>query len=183
MSLINVFKGSLIITVIANVAKAFLNSYENSRLKKNVTAFNKCFKNSKTYSVLYRYANKKPFYKFSFVYKAVMAIAGVFDRFFAFINKVVTGVLSGSFTARKAVSAKNADVSKKLYAFGLLFMSIPIGSIVAMILLGSVSVLNMIICWVIFAFGFILVLIASCQPVLKNSFIFRAVKGFFDLIR
>lgn len=183
MSLINIFKASLIITVVINTVKVFLTAYENSRLKKGVTAVGVCFKSSKTYSVLSRYANKKPFYRYSLVYRLIMAIAGLFDRLFSLINKVAKALLSGSIVSAEVDSALKADVNKKLYGFGLLFMSIPIGSIIAMIFSGGVSAVNMIICWTVFAFGFILVLTASCHIVFINSAIFRAVKGFIDLIR
>lgn len=183
MSLINIFKGSLIITAIINTVKAFLTAYDNSRLKKIVNAFGICFKDSRTYSVLSHYANKKPFYRYSLVYRIIMAIAGFFDRLFGFINRLFTALLNSSFVSAEINSAIKADVSKKLYGFGLLFMSIPIGSIIAMIFAKDVSAVNMIICWAVFAFGFVLILIASCQAVFKNSAVFRAFKGFFDLIR
>lgn len=183
MSLTNVFKGSLIITTITNTVKAFFNAYKNSGLKNVVFAVGICFKESKTYSVLSCYANKKPYYRYSVVYGIIMAIAGLFDRLFGFINRLFTALFKGSVVSAEVNGIMKANVSKKLYGFGLLFMSIPIGSIISMIFAGSVSALNMSICWVVFVFGFVLVLIASCRTVFKNSIVFRAVKGFFDLIR
>lgn len=183
MVLINIFKESLIIKLIINVFKAFMAAYDNSRLKKIVDSINICFKGSRTYSVLSHYINKRPYYRNSMVYKLIMAISGVFDKIFGIINKVVSGLLNGSAFSKKVYSVIKADVNKKLCGFGLLFMSIPIGSIIALILLGNVSFMNMVICWGIFVIGFLLVVIASCESAIKNSVLVKAVAVFFDLIR
>lgn len=183
MVLINIFKESLIIKLIINIFKAFMAAYDDSKLKKIVYYINICFKGSRTYSILSQYINKSPYYQKSMVYKMIMVIAGVFDKLFGIINKIISGLLNGSVFSSKIYSAIKADVNKKLYGFGLLFMSIPIGSIIALILLGDVSFMNMIICWGIFVTGFLLVVIASCESAIKSSVLVKAVAVFFDLIR
>lgn len=183
MRLINIFKGSLIITITINIVKAFMTSYKNSRLKKGVTAVGVCFKSSKTFGVLSRYANKKPYYRNSLIYRLIMAIAGLFDRLFGFINKIGAALLGGSSVSKEVYSAIKADANTKLCGFGLLFMSIPVGTLVALIISGNVSAVNMIICWVVFIIGLLFVLIASCESAIKSSFIIKVFAGFFDLIR
>lgn len=183
MSFINVFKGSLIISLIIKTVRLFEAAYEESSFKRAALRAGSCFKASKTCGILTKYVCKKPFYKNSFVYRIVMAIAGLFDRLFAFINKAGGCLFSGSRFSSVILGAVKADTSGKLYGFGLLFMSIPIGTLIALILTGNSSLVNMVICWVLFIVGLIMTVIASCPRVFLNSALYKAFRLFFDLIR
>lgn len=179
----NLIKGSLIVTVITNIVKAFEKGYDNSALKKNVSKIASAFKNSRTHKVLSCYINKNPYYRNSVVYKIIMAIAGLFDKLFGKINVLGTKLLSGSIVAKKVKDAYNSGVNQKLFGFGVLFMSIPLGSLFALICLGQATDKNMAVCWGIFAVGVILVITAVCKDSLKNSKVIKAVSTFFELIR
>ncbi|MDO4300674.1 MAG: hypothetical protein Q4D26_04685 [Clostridia bacterium] len=183
MSLINAFKESLIITAVTNVFKSFITGYENSRVKSAVNAVTVCFKDSKTYSVLSRYANKKPYYRQSLIYRLIMAIAGLFDRLFGSVNSIGSKWLEGSAFSAKVYKAIKSPAELKLYGFGILFMSIPVGSIISLILTGGVSPVNMAICWGVFVVGFVFVAAASCGSYVKSSALFKVISGFIDLIR
>lgn len=182
-SFVVILKESIIISALVNIVKAFMTSYENSRLKKSVNAAALCFKNSATYGVLLKYANKKPYYRYSFTYKIIMAVAGLFDRLFAAINSLVKKWFSGSKTAEETLKAYRSDVQTKLGGFGILFMSIPIGSIIALIYAGRVSAMNMVMCWSIFIAGLLCVVISYCKDALKNSIFIKGIARFVDLIR
>ena len=112
-----------------------------------------------------------------------MAIAGLFDKLFGKINVLGTKLLSGSIVAKKVKDAYNSGVNQKLFGFGVLFMSIPLGSLFALICLGQATGKNMAVCWGIFAVGVILVITAVCKDSLKNSKVIKAVSTFFELIR
>ena len=64
-SIVIAFKESFVVSVIVGVFCAFEGAYRNSRLKNAAAYFVRCFKDSKTYNVFYRYANKKPYYRYS----------------------------------------------------------------------------------------------------------------------
>lgn len=179
----NLIKESFIVTAIINIIKAFERGYDNSVLKKNVSKITIVFNNSGTHRVLSRYINKNPYYRNSVVYKIIMAIASLFDKFFAKINVLGTKLLSGSIVAKKVKDAYNAGVNQKLFGFGVLFMSIPLGSLFALICLGQATGKNMAVCWGIFIVGVVLVITATCKDSLKNSKIIKAVSTFFELIR
>ncbi len=181
-SLIVVFKESLIISAFVNIVKAFASAYENSGFKRCVKGIAVCFRESGTYKWLSRYANKKPYYRYSFVYKIVMAIAGLVDMLFGAINSVALKWLSGSKAAESTVNACKSTVNIKLYGFGLLFMSIPIGSLIALIYAGSVNIFNIAVCWVVFVIGLLCVVFALCGGALESSFVLRAAAKFMNLI-
>lgn len=182
-SLIVIFKESLVISAIMYIVKAFVRAYDNSRLKKNIKGIGACFKNSVTYRVLSKYANKKPFYRYSFVYRIIMAIAGLFNRLFGHINSIVSGWLSGSRAADDTVKLYNASAESKLMGFGILFMSIAAGSVIALLYAGGMSNFNSIMCLAVFVLGFLCTLISLCKGALKGSAILRLLAEFIDLIR
>lgn len=178
----NLIKGSLIVTVIVNLVKAFERGYDNSALKKNVDKVTLAFKTSKTHYILSHYVNKKPYYQSSVVYRLVMAIASLLNKAFGGINTLGKRLFSGSVFAHKVCLAYKAGINDKLFAFGLLFMSIPVGSLIALIWAGQATGVNMAVCWAVFVAGVILVVAASCKDTFKNSKVVKAVSGFFDLI-
>lgn len=182
-SLVEVFKGSFVISALISIVKAFITAYNNSRLKKNMSDIAVCFRNSVTYKVLSAYANKKPYYRYSFVYRIIMAIAGLFDKFFGWINSFVAGWLSGSRAAENTVKVYNSSAESKLMGFGILFMSIAAGSVIALIYAGGMSVVNGIMCIAVFVLGFLCVAISLCRGALKGSALIRLFAGFIDLIR
>ena len=182
-SLVVIFKESLVISALMNIAKAFVTAYNNSRLKKSMTGIAVCFKNSGTYGILFKYANKKPYYRYSLVYRIVMAIAGLFDRLFSFINSFMSDWLSGSRAAEDTVKVYNASAESKLTGFGILFMSIAAGSIIALMYAGGMSVVNAIMCIAVFVLGLLCVVISLCKGALKGSAVLRLFAEFIDLIR
>lgn len=181
-SLIVIFKESLVFSTLLKCVDIIIKAYKYSKLKKNINAFVSCFKSSRTFYILSLYANKKPYYRNSLTYRIIMAIAGLFNRLFGAIHNIAENCLRGSEAGKITVEAIKSPTNTKLYGFGLLFMSIPIGSIISLIVLGSVSTVNMIICWVVFFIGFLLVVIASCKNALSNSVVIKAAKGLIDLI-
>lgn len=182
-SIVIAFKESFVISVIVSVFCAFERAYKVSRLKNISANVGICFKESKTYSVLYGYANKKPYYRYSIIYKIVMSITAFFDKFFGIVHGEVKKWFSGSKAAESTVKAVKSSVDLKLYGFGILFMSIPIGSIISLIILGGVSSLNLAISWGIFILGLLFVILACNSQALKSSIVIKMVKNFFDLIR
>ncbi len=182
-SLALIFKESFVISALIKIVNAFIAAYNNSRLKKNMAGIAVCFKKSVTYRILSAYANKKPYYRYSFVYRIIMAIAGLFDKFFGWINSFVTGWLSGSRAAEDTVKVCNASVESKFMGFGILFMSIAAGSIIALIYAGGMSVVNGVMCIAVFVLGFLCVAVSLCKGVLKGSAVLRLFAEFIDLIR
>lgn len=182
-SIVIAFKESFVISVIVGIFGAFTVAYRNSRLKNAAANIVICFKDSKTYNVLHRYANKRPYYRYSIIYKIVMFIAAFFDKLFGIIHNGVKNWLSGSKAAESTVKAVKTSADLKLYGFGILFMSIPIGSIISLIILRGVSSQNMAMCWGIFIFGLLLVIFACNSEAHKSSLVIKVIKKFFDLIR
>lgn len=183
MNLKGVLKESIIVITALNIIKAVEISYINSALKRNIAKTCLVFKDSKTYDILSKYAGKNPYYRFSFTYKIVMSIAAIFDKLFGRIHNEVKRWFSGSKAAENIVNAVKLTTDLKLYGFGILFMSIPIGSILSLIILGGISFVNLAMCWGIFIFGLLLVILACNSEALKESLSIRAVSKFFDLIR
>lgn len=182
-SLVVIFKESLVISALINIVKAFVTAYNDSRLKKNMTGVALCFKSSMTYRVLSKYANKRPYYRYSFIYRIVMAIAGLFDRLFGWINSFMSGWLSGSRAAEDTVKVYNAPAERKLMGFGILFMSIAAGSIIALMYAGGMSSVNVIMCIAVFILGLLCTVISLCKGALKGSAVLRLLAEFIDLIR
>ena len=182
-SLVVIFKESFVISALMNIVKAFVTAYNNSRLKKSMTGIAVCFKNSGTYGILSKYANKKPYYRYSLVYRIIMAIAGLFDRLFGRINSFMSGWLSGSRAAEDTVKVYNASAESKLTGFGILFMSIAAGSIIALMYAGGMSAVNAIMCIAVFILGLLCAVISLCKGALKGSAVLRLFAEFIDLIR
>lgn len=182
-SLTVILKESFVISALINTANAFMTAYDNSRLKKNMSGIAACFKNSGTYGVMKKYANKRPYYRYSLVYKIVMAIAGLFDKLFGWIHSFMSDWLSGSRSAEGTVKIWKSKAESKLKGFGILFMSIAAGSSIALIYAGGMSSVNIAVCFAVFILGFLCIVLSLCKGVLKSSAILRLFAEFIDLIR
>lgn len=182
-SLSVVIKESFVVSTLLHIVSVFEIAYVNSGLNKVIRVLVNTFKNSVTYSILHKYACKKPYYRYSFVYRIIMAIAGVFDRLFGFINSLMTGWFSGSRAAEETVSACKAPVEIKFRGFGILFMSMAAGSFIYSLSLGMMTSLNTVICTGVFVLGILCVAISYLRGVFKGSIIVKVCTGLIDLLR
>ncbi len=179
----NVLKGSFFAGIIIYTVNAFARAYDNSALKKAVNAVSACFLSSRFFSLLSKYANKKAFYRYSLIYRLIMAIAGLFDRLFGFMHRLAASWLSGSAGAERVKAGLNATLKEKLFGFGVLFMSIPVGSMTAILILGGISKSIIAASWCSFAFGFALTLCGAFDETLKECFVVRGIRAFLNIIQ
>ncbi len=182
MNISKVLKESFFAGIIIYVVNAFSRAYDNSVLKKAVSAVSVCFLSSRFFSLLSRYANKKAFYRYSLIYRLIMAIAGLFDRLFGFIHRLAASWLAGSAGAANIREGLNSSLREKLFGFGVLFMSIPVGSMTAILLLGGISKSIIAASWCSFAIGLVLTLCGAFEEALKRCFLVRGIKAFLDIL-
>ena len=166
-----------------NTVNAFSRAYESSMLKKAVSAVSMCFLSSRFFALLSRYADKKAFYRYSLVYRLIMAIARLFDRLFGFIHRLAASWLGGSASAERVKSGLNATLKEKLFGFGVLFMSIPVGSMTAILILGGISKSIIAASWGSFGLGLILTLMGAFDEALRECFAVRGIKAFLNIIQ
>lgn len=169
----NFLKGSIIITIIIKIANTFINAYNNSNLKTFFAAIGRSFKFSGTRKVLSAYANKKPWYRYSFTHKVIVFLANIVDKILAFILSIFKRLIFGSSSAEAIKNSRKMSIKEKCFAIGTLLISIPVGAMIAGILSGSVTTVAIIMCWAVFGLGLIVVVVGAYG---KDSLIIRLIK-------
>lgn len=183
MNIASVFKGSFFAGIIIYTADIFSRAYKNSVFKRAVGAVGVCFVSSKLFSLLSRYVNKKAFYRYSLTYRLIMAIVRLFDRLFGFIHRVAASWLEGSLSSAQIRAGINSSLREKLFGFGVLFMSIPVGSMTAILILGGISKTNIIMSWCSFVLGLLLALCGAFEEALRQCLVVRGIKAFLNVLK
>ena len=164
------------------IVRSALNAYDNSVLKRCVGAVGICWQNSAVHSIIHRYIYKKPYFRYSLVYRIIQGLAHIVDRLCGFLHRLIAPAIKGSMLYALVNKVKGLGAGNITYLAGILLMSIPIGSIVAMIITDSVTLTNMVLCWVIFAVGMFVVLCGIYMTAFLSSIAVRAVKWLTDIM-
>ncbi len=172
--------GSLVVSFCVKICNIFLNSYNNSVLKRFLKGVSNCFKQSCFYSVLSSYANKKPWFRYSLVFGIIMFFAKIFDKIFGFIYSIIKKCIFGSRVVNGCINSGKMSLTDKCYCVGVLLISMPIGVMAAAIVFKSVDVMTMVLSWLIFAIGFMTVLVGVYG---KDSIVVKLIRGFIAAIR
>lgn len=167
---------------IINIVKFVLNAYDNSVLKKCADAAGSCWQNSYVHSILHRYIYKKPYFQYSLVYRFVCFLAHIADIICGFLHRLIVPAIKGSMLYALVNKIKGLGAGNVTYLAGILLMSIPIGSIISMIITDSVTLTNMVLCWVIFAAGMFVVLCGMYLRTFLSSLFVRIVKWVADIV-
>lgn len=180
-SLLNVFKGSKVIEVLLNIVKAFEISYENSRLKINLGKISNIYCQSVFYKKIQSYANKRPFYRNSFIYKIIMFFVGLIDRFCGFLNKFLGAILSGSIIKKGVEKFFKSGCEDKLFVLGVFSTSLSIGNFLAIIFLNISSIFSLIVALFMLVLGVVLIILSFVN--LEDSKFVLVFRKFIELIR
>lgn len=175
-----ILKGSIIISLVMKICKALTLAYNNSVLKRFFAKVDICFKHSFTRKVLSAYANKKPWFRYSLTYKLIMLIVKVIDIIFGFIYKLIKKCLFGSFTAFCCKNAASMSLTDKCYSIGVLLISVPVGAMIAALVFGTGNMLTMVLSWIVFAGGVMVVIVGIYG---KDSIIVRFIRGLWTALR
>ncbi len=167
---------------IINIVKFVLNAYKSSGLKRCADAVGRCWQNSIVHRILHGYIYKKPWFRYSLVYRLVCFIAHIVDIICGFLHRLIAPAIKGSMLYALVNKIKALGTGNIAYLFGILLMSIPIGSIVSMIITDSVTLTNMILCWGIFALGMFVVLCGIYCAAFGRSLVVRLVKWLTDIV-
>jgi hypothetical protein len=174
-------KESLVYRLVIAVCKAFATAYGESKFKKyiadNVALM---WKNSATHKILSAYVNKEPYFESSLFYRLFMFIFSLFDKLFALLNTLIFGLLSGSAIWREVQDCKRLTVRGVLFYLGVLVMAVAVGGVLGAIIFANKSSLNLVLCWVIFGLGAVLVLASVFWQKITESGIYRLIKWIFE---
>lgn len=174
--MLGVLKGSIIVKAVLWIICGFQNAFEYSLLKKFVSAVYRSWRGSFLHHICSKYVNKKPFYQSSLIYRFVMAIGRILDKPFGAIYKVFKPTIYNSRVCNFAKNAVGKDCKSRAYGAGLLLMSIPIGSLIALIIKGDCTPVTIGMCVAVFIFGVALSFGVVFNEVIQGSLIVRLLK-------
>ena len=178
----NYVSGSLFGSIVINIVNKAMKAYDGSMLKKCVSAVSRCYNASIFHSICHRYIYKRAWFQYSLVYRSVCFLAHIIDSICGFIHNMLSPAIKGSIIYALVLKIKGLGPGNIAYLFGILLMSIPIGSIVSMIFTDSVVLVNMGLCWGIFALGMFVVLCGMYHSAFNKSLVVRFVKWLTDSV-
>lgn len=173
-------KGSKLVSIILKFVVMFANAYDNSNTKNTLASISNCFKASVTHKILSMYANKKPWYRYSFVYRLVHILADVADKLLGGIYKLFKYLFKGSITIEDGKKVMLMSSRDKCYCVGVLLISLPVGALLASIVFKSATMLTFVMCWTMFFAGILIVLVAEYG---KDSIIIKLIRHFIAIIK
>lgn len=174
--------GSVFCRSIINIVKKITNAYKGSMLKRCADAVGRCYRGSALHGMLHRYVFKKPWFRYSLVYRFVCFLAHIVDIICGYIHNILAPAIKSSMIYALVLKIKGLGTGNMAYLFGILLMSIPIGSIISMIITDSVTLTYMILCWGIFGLGMFVVLCGIYCSAFNKSLLARLVKRLTDIV-
>lgn len=177
-----IFKGSILVKIIIGLFGIFKNSYNSSMLKKFADAVYRSWRGSLLHKILSAYVNKKPFFQSSFIYRIVMAVGRLLDIPFSALYRAFKPAVENSKAVDFAKKVVGKDCLSRAYGAGLLFMSVPIGSLIVLILKGDCTPVSLGLCVALFVLGAALSFGAVFNKVIQDSLIVRLVKKIFECL-
>lgn len=174
--MIRILKGSAVVGAVLSVIGRFVTSYRSSVFKRFVDAICLMCRESFVGRLVHRYIYKSPFYEHSLIYRVIMAVVGVFDRLFAWLNRCFKALLSGSLVVGALNSSLSKGIAARCFTAGVLVMSMCIGSTLAMLVTGVASKLTLGLSCGIFAVGCVVSLLSLCPKAVEDCFVVRGVK-------
>lgn len=175
-------QGSVFGRFVYAICIMLINAYDNSKFKVAMDVKNRYKEDSIIHSILSRYINKKPFFKHSLLYRFLLFIFSIVDKIAGFLNKVISSVIINSAISKAWFKFIAIEAGNRAYLFGILLMSIPIGSVLSMILFDCVSIINMALSWIIFFAGMFIAFCSLNRQGFKNSFVTRTLNKIIEAI-
>ncbi len=175
-------ESSVFCRLIINTVKFVLNAYESSILKKCADKVGVCWRSSIACGILHRYIYKRPYFQYSLVYRFVCFLARIADIICGALHNIFAPMIRGSMLYTAVRKIKSLGAGNVTYLAGILLMSIPIGSIISMIITDSVTLANMVLCWIIFASGMFVVLCGMYMTAFLSCLFVKALKWLTDIM-
>lgn len=134
---------------------------------------------SKSYSIVSNYINRKPYFIYSKGQKLFRKITSFCDKIADFLNEKLGRVIKQSKTYKTFTNVNNSSSSKKLSVFAICFLSIILGySIGIAILSKNISTIT---CLTILNVS--IAIICSNIEYIKDSLVFKICKSLYKLVK
>ena len=172
----NFLKGSILVSALGS----FVNAYNNSRVKGCINTLILWWRASVFRAILSAYSHKKPWYRYSLTHRFILFLASIIDKIFDTLYKIFNRLSKGSILLLDDKKIRELSLSDKCCLVGALFLSIPVGAILGGIVRGSCTQLDIVISWVIFIMGIVIVILGTYG---KNSLFIKLIKGIINALR
>jgi len=160
--------------VTLNAAKVIINCYNNSKLKLNTQKLSFIIKQSFTAKLLRNYIYKNPFFLNSTTYKITLSLVKIIDKIADFIHISFSNIISKSNICTEI----NKSVNKKYEFLSIFFIMMAIGFLTGKVILSEANLFNIVIAWVVFFIGCILMSFNKIIIIFKNSICYKFIKKF-----
>lgn len=158
-------------------------AFEKSVLKRALLKLSFIFKNSKTRNVIMRYFDKKPLFFDSIFYRGIKALGKRMTKTADRINNGAAKIYDGSFLKKIVVFYDSENIKDKFAAIGIFFMVVSLSFLLFSIIFGRNQETRVVVSWIVFYLGFLIVYGGRGIEVVKKSVFYRIIKYIAELVR